>query len=89
MVTINAAFYAYLVFAIVILAVSPIRKEEKALWVTCFTSILLGQVPLLFPKMSGVVEVARTALCSAAFLVALALLVSLCQERADTRREQD
>jgi len=89
MVMINAAFYAYLAFVIVILAVSPIRKEEKALWVTCFTSILLSQVPLLFPKMSGVVEVVQTALCSAAFLVALALLVSLWQESANKRREQE
>lgn len=69
-------------------AVSPIRKDEKTLWVTCFTSILLGQVRLLFPRMSGVVEVVQTALCSAALLVAVALLVSLSQERVDKQREK-
>jgi purine-cytosine permease-like protein len=89
MVMINAAFYAFLVFAVVMFAASPIRKEEKALWVTCFTSILLSQVPLLFPKMNGVVEVVQTALYSAAFLVALALLVSLWQESADKERGQE
>ena len=89
MVTVNSAFYAYLVFAMVILALSPIRKEEKALWVTCFASILLGQVRLLIPKMSGLVELVQTGLCSAAFLIAVALLVSLWQERPDKEREQE
>ena len=62
---------------------AAIRKEEKVIWVACVASGFITPASVLFPRISGVVPVARTGLSCVAFLAAVALLVSIWDERVN------
>lgn len=80
-VTINVAFYGYILWLGVVFALSQIRKEEKAIWVAFAANILLTPARLLVPSMKGFVQMVRTGLSLIAFFAAVAILVSLWDER--------
>ena len=79
---VNTAFYGFWIWFGVAVAFAPIRKEEKAVWVTSISGSELIPVRHLFPKIEGVVHSFETVLYFTAFLAAMALLVSLWADRA-------
>jgi hypothetical protein len=81
-VVINAAFYGFWFWAGIICALAPMRKEEKAVWLTSLANCELIAAAHLFPRIDGITRLTRTALCLIAFLAAAAILVSLWDERA-------
>jgi hypothetical protein len=81
-VIINAAFYGCWLWFGVYIALAPIRKEEKAIWLASIAVGELVPLPHLIPKIEGIARLLRTALCLTAFLGAVAILVSLWNDRA-------
>jgi hypothetical protein len=52
-VTINIAFYAYLLYLGVVFAFGAIRKEKQVLWVALSASAVLSPARGLFPTIRG------------------------------------
>lgn len=75
-VVINAMFYGFWLWAGVVFALAPIRKEEKAIWLAYIVSFELTPVRVLIPKIKGIAQLGQTGLSLIAFLAAMALLVS-------------
>jgi hypothetical protein len=75
-VVINAMFNGFWLWLGVVIALAPIRKEEKAIWLAYIVSGELTPVRVLIPKIRGIVQLGQTGLSLIAFLAAMALLVS-------------
>jgi hypothetical protein len=73
---INIAFWGWIYWIGVALAVARLRKDEKALLASYAGVIMLIPVGALLPRISGVVHVVQTLLGLTAFVAALVILLS-------------
>jgi len=76
-VTINIAMWACIYLIGIGCARAPLRKDEKALFISFFGNLMLIPFTALIPRISGVVHITRTVLSLTAFLAAFAILLSL------------
>jgi hypothetical protein len=80
-VTINVAFQGCWLWLGVVLAMSSLRKEEKAIWLAFIASGVLIPAGVLLPGIKSLVQPVKTGLILTAFLAAVALFVSLWDKR--------
>lgn len=83
-VTINIAMWGGIYLLGIGFARAALRKDEKALFLSFFGSLMLVPVAALLPRISELVHIAQTMLSLTAFLAALTILLSLWSEHSDS-----
>ena len=73
----NAAFYGFWLWFGATMALAPIGKQEKAVWLASIANCELVPVPHLIPKIEGNIHLLRTAMGLIAFLGAISIFVLL------------
>jgi len=86
---INIAMWAGIYVIGIGLARAPFRKDEKTLFVSLGGSIMLIPIAALLPRIRGLIDSAQTMLNLAAFLAALAILLSLRKEHSGLPPPED
>jgi hypothetical protein len=81
-VLINLATWGVICLTGVGFARAALRKDEKALFVSFLGSLMLVPIAALVPRISGLVRIVQSMLTLAAFLAALAILLSFAIRRS-------
>jgi hypothetical protein len=81
-VTFNIAIWGAIYAIGIGFARAPFRRDEKTLFVSLVGSIMLQPLAALLPRTTGFIRIAQTMLSLTAFLVALAILLSLRKEHS-------
>jgi hypothetical protein len=71
------------------LARAPLRKDEKALFISFIGSTMLIPIGALLPRVTGLVHIAQTMLSLMAFLAGLAILVSLWNDGSGSQETEN
>jgi len=82
--TMNIAMWVGIYLVGIGFARAPFRKDEKALFMSFLGSLMLIPVTAVVPRISGAVHITRTLLSLAAFLAALAILLSFGSKHSDS-----